>query len=443
MKVMFIPWGEAQHYFFMVPLVWAFRAAGDEVRIASQPGAADAIKRSGMSVTAVGEACDFSSEEKKLLDHWRRAVAARHEMATAPEDYRKLALAFDALEEGPSRDYMARKLKRILEGRLELFVEVAQAMADDVEQLACAWQPDLVVSDPIVLAAPLAARAADAPLVHLQWGPAFQRRTIQFPCSGSPLGLWPDDLRDLYTQHGVEPAAEHAVATVDPCPASLQYEGAIPSRIPARFVPYNGTGDAPRWLTEPPRRPRICVTWGTITTTMAGREGFLVPRILDALAAFDVEVVVALNASDRRLLGDDLPERVRVAENLPLHLLLPSCDAIINQGGASTMLTAASFGLPQLLLTGIADQMANGERIAAAGAGVSLLWDDASPETITAGIKTILSDQATRQAARDLGDENHAQPAPTDVAAALRQLTTRQSAALKSMRFSPVGSSGR
>jgi UDP:flavonoid glycosyltransferase YjiC (YdhE family) len=176
---------------------------------------------------------------------------------------------------------------------------------------------------------------------------------------------------------------------------------------------------------------------------MAGREGFLVPRILDALAAFDVEVVVALTASDRRLLGDDLPERVRVAENLPLHLLLPSCDAIINQGGASTMLTAASFGLPQLLVTGIADQMANGERIAAAGAGVSLLWDDASPETITAGIKTILSDESTRQAAHALRDEIHAQPAPTDVAAALRQLTTRQSAALKSVRFSPVGSSGR
>jgi UDP:flavonoid glycosyltransferase YjiC (YdhE family) len=157
---------------------------------------------------------------------------------------------------------------------------------------------------------------------------------------------------------------------------------------------------------------------------MAGREGFLVPRILDALAAFDVEVVVTLTAADRPLLGNDLPERVRVAENLPLHLLLPSCDAIIHQGGASTMLTAASFGLPQLIVAGILDQLANAERIATAGAGVSLQWADASHETITAGIKTIVSDQATRQAARDLRDENHAQPAPAAIAATLRQLTT-------------------
>jgi UDP:flavonoid glycosyltransferase YjiC (YdhE family) len=299
-------------------------------------------------------------------------------------------------------------------------------MADEVGHLARAWQPDLVVSDPLVMAAPLAARAAGAPLVHLQWGPATQRRAGQFPGSGAPPGLWPDDLRDLYARYGVEPAAEYAAATVDPCPASLQYDGVVPSRVPARFVPYNGTGDAPRWLTEPPRRPRICVTWGTTTTTLVGAEGFLVPRILDALAGFDVEVVVAIKAGDRPLLGDDLPGQVRVAENLPLDLLLPSCDAIIHQGGGGAMLTAASFGLPQLLVAGITDQLAHAERIATAGVGVSLNWADVSPETITAGIKTIMSDQATRQAARNLRDEIHAQPAPADVAATLRQLTTSQ-----------------
>jgi len=425
MKVMFIPWGEAPHYFFMVPLAWAFRGAGDEVRVVSQPGAADAVKRSGMSVTVVGESYDYRSEQKKLLGDGRRDMAA----SSATADSRKFALAFDRLEEGPRREYMMRTLKRVLERRLGPCVKVAQAMADDIVQFARAWQPDLVVSDPIVMAAPLAARAAGAPLVHLQWGPAFQRRTVEFPGNGTVPDLWPDDLRDLYARHGVEPAAEHAAATVDPCPASLQYDGAIPGRIPARLVPYNGTGDAPRWLTEPPRRPRICVTWGTTVTMLAGREGFLVPRILDALAGFDVEVVVALTAADRSLLGDDLPERVRVTENLPLDILLPSCDAIIHQGGASTMLTAASFGLPQLVVPRIMDDMENAERIAAAGAGVSLNWADASTETITAGIKTVVSDQATRQAAHNLRDEIHAQPAPAAIAIALRQLTTRQQAA--------------
>jgi UDP:flavonoid glycosyltransferase YjiC (YdhE family) len=421
MKVLFIPWGQVTHYFWMVPLAWAFRVAGDEVRVASHPVAADAIKRSGMSVTVVGEAYDFLSGIKRVLGDGRRGMAAIREMSSAPDDSRSYALA---------PDYLVQLRKRFLEYQMGPYTRAAQVMADDVVRLARSWQPDLVVSDSLVMAAPLAARAAGAPLVHLQWGPAIQRRAGEFPGNGASPGLWPDDLRDLYTRHGVEPAAEHAVATVDPCPASLQYDGVIPSRIPARFVPYNGTGDAPRWLTEPPRRPRICVTWGTITTTLAGPEGFLVPRILDALAAFDVEVVVALTAADRPLLGDDLSEHVRVAESLPLHLLLPSCDAIIHQGGGGTMLTAASFGLPQLIVAGTDDSvvidMANGERIAAAGAGVLLSHAEASHETITAGIKTIVSDQATRQAARTLRDEIQAQPAPSDVAATLRQLTTGQ-----------------
>ena len=420
MKVMFIPWGQATHYFWLVPLAWAFRAAGDEVRVASHPGAADAIKRSGMSVTVVGEAYDFLSGVKEVLGDWRRDMATIREISSAT-DSREYALA---------PDYIAQIRKRFLARQMTPYTKAAQVMADDVVQLARAWQPDLVISDPLVMAAPLAARAAGAPLVHLQWGPAIHRVNGEFPCNGASPDLWPDDLRDLYARHGVEPAAEPAAATVDPCPASLQYDGAIPSRIPARFVPYNGTGDAPRWLTEPPRRPRICVTWGTITTTLGGTEGFLVPRILDALAAFDVEVVVALTAADRRLLGNDLPGQVRVTENLPLHLLLPSCDAIIHQGGGGTMLTAASFGLPQLVVAGIDDSvvtdMANGERIVAAGAGVSLSWADASHETITAGIKTIVSGQATRQAARNLRDEIHAQPAPAAITATLRQLTTSQ-----------------
>ena len=436
MRVLFIPWGQATHYFYQVPLAWAFRAGGDEVRVASQPGAADAIKRSGMSVMTVGESYDFMPELAAFSEDSRRDMPRLQSTVSSnfrqynpqPGDGNGALKSASPIDEKKRRELVAKR-KATIQAKLTPFSRAAQVMADDVVQLARAWQPDLVVSDPFVMAAPLAARAAGAPLVHLQWGPAIQRQAGEFPGNGASPDLWPDDLRDLYARHGVEPAAEHAAATVDSCPASLQYDGVIPGRVPARFVPYNGTGDAPRWLAEPPRRPRICVTWGTTATTLAGREGFLVPRILDALAGFDVEVVVTLTASDRRLLGDDLPGQVRVTENLPLHLLLPSCDAIIHQGGASTMLTAASFGLPQLLIAGIADQLENGERIAEAGAGVSLHWDDASPETITAGIKTIVSDETTRQAAHSLRDEIQAQPAPTDVATTLRQLTTGQPAA--------------
>ena len=56
MKVMFIPWIQATHYYFMVPLAWAFRAAGDEVRVASprQRGEDELGNRNARRAATVG-----------------------------------------------------------------------------------------------------------------------------------------------------------------------------------------------------------------------------------------------------------------------------------------------------------------------------------------------------------------------------------------------------
>ena len=181
MKVMFLPWGQVTHYFWLVPLAWAFRAAGDEVRVASQPGTADAIKRSGMSVTVVGEAYDFLSELKKVLGDGRRGMAAIREISSAIDDSREYA---------PAPDYLAQIRKRFLERRLSPYTKAAHVMADDVVQLARAWQPDLIVSDPIVMAAPLAARAAGRPWCTCNGdrpstgGPASSRAAAHPPSCG-------------------------------------------------------------------------------------------------------------------------------------------------------------------------------------------------------------------------------------------------------------------
>jgi glycosyltransferase len=197
----------------------------------------------------------------------------------------------------------------------------------------------------------------------------------------------------------------------------------IPDRIPARYVPYNGPGEAPSWLLDPPRRRRVAVTWGTLTTIIAGREGFLVPRVLEVLAGFDTEVVVTLNPADRALLppGSER-DGVRIVQNLPLHLLMPSCDAIVHQGGAGAMLTAAALGVPQVLITGMLDQAANASRITAAGAGTGLHWAQASQEAIGAAISAALSD-GKREAAARLSQEIQAQPAPAQIVGTLTGLT--------------------
>ena len=54
MRVLFTVNPEKAHYFAMVPLAWALRTAGHEVRVASQPRFADEITQSGLTAVPVG-----------------------------------------------------------------------------------------------------------------------------------------------------------------------------------------------------------------------------------------------------------------------------------------------------------------------------------------------------------------------------------------------------
>ncbi len=71
MRVLFTTFAWPSHYFPMVPLAWACRAAGHEVRMASQPELADLMRRSGLPYVTVGRDVD---------------IVGRHraEMAAAP-----------------------------------------------------------------------------------------------------------------------------------------------------------------------------------------------------------------------------------------------------------------------------------------------------------------------------------------------------------------------
>jgi UDP:flavonoid glycosyltransferase YjiC (YdhE family) len=437
MKVLFVPWALSGHYFPMVPLVWAFRSAGHEVRVATQPGAAEVVRKSGMTVAEVGGGYDFIADMQEMFASSRsqlpmaRAIispdlrtslrngAAKPVPAQPTAEQSTAQQQARAHKQAAAATQSAQELRQMLYSKIAPFARAGVAMADDLVALAEAWHPDLVIADPFVMAAPLAASRAGAPLVHSLWGPALQRQIGIFPVSGLPGHLWPAELIRVYEKHGVQPQPEFAAATVDPCPDRLQFP-VVPNRIPVRYIPYNGSGDWPDWVLAPPARPRVCVTWGTLTTLLVGEDSFKVPGIVTALADVGVEVVVTLTAADRDRLGTP-PEGVRVVTGLPLHLLLPSCQAIVHQGGGGTMLTAASFGVPQVIVSGAMDQLTCGVKLEAAGAGRSLGWGDVGTSDFTDAVEAVLSDDTVRKSATALREEMAAQPSPAAVADELAQ----------------------
>ncbi|MFJ9520145.1 nucleotide disphospho-sugar-binding domain-containing protein [Kitasatospora sp. NPDC101801] len=358
MRVLFTTAAWPSHYMFMAPLAWAFRAAGHEVRVAAQPHVVETVLASGLTVVPVGPDLDFAALH-------RRFVAE-----TDPALYR-------------TRDAI-----------ITIFHRVAEMMAPDLVAHAEAWRPDLIVRDPVAFAASVAGQVVGAPVVRHAWGPDLY---------GTDPGKWLahhvlERLGPTYALYGVEAPGTFDRFAVDPTPPALRIDA--PGRsVPMAYVPYNGPGVVPSWVLEPPDRPRVCITWGTFTSTATDQpEMFLVPKILDALAELDVEPVLAVTAAERALLGGHRPG-VRIVQDLPIHTVLPSCSAVVHHGGATTVLSAARFGVPQLTMPHLFEQRLNSDLLEAAGAGVQLTAGQAGVPAIRAAVADLIRPDAPQAAA--------------------------------------------
>ncbi|MGF6888265.1 UDP:flavonoid glycosyltransferase YjiC (YdhE family) [Nocardia sp. GAS34] len=371
MRVLISTWGWRSHYYPMVPLAWGLLAAGHEVRVAGQPNLLPAITGSGVPAVAVGPDLDFA----ELFS--ASAIGGDH--AEGSE-----AITSDGV--------VAR---------------YAEETVNDLVAFGRFWRPDLVVHDPFNLAAAVAAQVLAVPVVKHLWGADFTEMTpVQDAVATG----------ELVRRFGIDRLREDSDLVLDPCPPAMQLPPGRSPRRPIRFVPYNGVAEHPLWLRYPPARPRVCVTWGTLMSEVDREDLFLAPGVVEALAELDVEVVIAVDPRSRPRFGS-LPDNARFADALALHVVLPSCRAVVHQGGAGTTMTALAAGVPQLILPAVVDQRFNATRLAAAGGGAI-----ADLETVTAQVHELLTEPRWQAAAENLAEHNTTRPSPAQVAAELPEL---------------------
>lgn len=372
MRVLFTTWAWPTHYQPMVTLAWAFRAAGHEVRVASQPSLMPTVRASGLTGVPIGS----DRQTTPIVD---------------------ALLAVDPAVRGDGRSSRT----------VSSYAAIADTMAGPLRAVMERWRPDLVVFEESTYAAPMVARRLGIPAVRHLWGVDI----LSYVRSFEPAALAP-----LAERLGLDEQDTTGLATVDHCPPSLQVPGDFP-RFPMRYVPFNGSGVLPAWSAGAPRRPRVCVTYGTTSSRLA-HYAFVLDRIVGAVADLPVEVVATVAGSDLRRLSV-AGTHVRVVERMPLHTLLPSCDLLVSQAGPSTALTAASCGVPQLMIPQLPDQKLISSLVAGAGAGTRLELADASAEAIRAAARAILDTPAYAGAARRLREESRRLPAPGEVVHAI------------------------
>ncbi|MGW0499664.1 nucleotide disphospho-sugar-binding domain-containing protein [Streptomyces sp. NPDC003007] len=405
------------HLYPSIPLAWALQSAGHEVRVASNTSLAGEITAAGLTAVDLGERTS----------------------PPAPVTDTALARFSDALgfEAGSDFDQLWRATGYYLlaaYGRYHPDEEGRQELADHLVEAARNWRPDLVIWDPACPVGSVAARESGAASARMMWGPDYfgwiRHRLVERmsdPASGvsaetDPLAAL---LAPVFGRFGHD-FSDHLLfgdLTLDPIPAQLPRPAGV-RRIPMRWVPYTGAAPVPQWLSQPPSRPRVCLSLGvTGRTVRDGRD----PRItaaFEAVAGMDVEVLATVNAAQ---VGDGpVPENVRTFDYVPLTQVMPTCAAIIHHGGFGTFFAAAVHRVPQMVvMEELGSALTSTRYLEARGAGVALPSDGLTAEQVGDGLSRMLTEPSFRQGAAAVYADLTAAPGPGEIVPVLERVAAQ------------------
>lgn len=412
MRVLFTTSEWPTHWFPMVALGWALQAGGDEVRVACAPSQAEAVTRAGLTPLPVMGGPSVLLKTR-LARYWAAAAGGPYVPGSVldpvtGEPLQRLA-DFDA------GAYAAQHKAANLAGM--------RAGCDAVVDFARWWRPDLVVSDPQNVEGVLAARVLGVPAVSHLFSLVGTHETEP------GLDIVLEDHSDSFARHGQPPMSAALIDhVVDHAPSSAA-PAVAGSRLPMRYVPYNGPGDAPEWVERPPSsgRPRVLIAWGTSLSAIYGPSVQIAPMLISALADLDVEVVVTATEADRAQLPATLPDSVRVLDRwCPLRLVLPSCAAVVHYGSGGASLTAAQAAVPQFAVPFAPEQVMNARRLTGTGAMRMVEGPTVTPEQVRDGVAALLADPAHRTAAQAVRADMLSRPTPGAMADRLRGIAAER-----------------
>ncbi|GAA5051560.1 activator-dependent family glycosyltransferase [Nocardia callitridis] len=420
MRVVLTCFAAPTHFYSMVPLAWALRTAGHEVRVVSQAAMVPTITGAGLTAVTAGRAEWFGDQHAPdlLTTIFPGCLDQVRDFDYAGTDtWTHTGLL--ALEHMASSAMFATMND--------------DRMVDDIVAFARGWRPDLVISETFTFAGSIAARVVGAAYARFTWGPdgalrarqALLRTSAALPASHreDPTGEWLSNTLARYDCCFDEKIITGQF-TVDITPPAMRVDTGLHYES-LRYIPYNGPSVVPDWLHTPPERPRLCLTLG-VTDREHGQINHLDAvlgeltqvELFDAVADVDCEVIATL---DPERLTIPVPENVRAVGFVPLSDLLPTCSAVAHHGGSGTRSTAEVHGVPQLMVAEGWDVL-RGNGIQEAGAGLCVPVEKLSAQVLRDSLHTLLTDPSLAEGALRLRDEIHTLPTPAALVARLEAL---------------------
>lgn len=382
MRVLFSSTFGYGHVFPMVPLARAFAAAGHDVLWATSAQACEHVTAAGVEAVAAG------LTGQQLMDVLKPLQSAA--AGVAPSE--RAAFVYPRM----------------------FGAALSPPMVSDLLPLAHRFGPDLLIHEHGELGSPLVGAVLDVPSVTHSFGGGIPSEFLT--AAGELLG-------PMWAEHGqpLPPYAGCFTSTyLDICPPKVQTVPLdhVAERLMLRPVSYTGEQTTPLpACVRDTSRPLVYLTLGTVQN-----HAPVLSAAVRALAELPINVLVTVGPDgDPAALGPQ-PSHVTVESYVSQSDVLPHCAAVVSHAGSGTFLGALNVGLPQLCLPQAADQFRNASGAVRSGAGLVLRPDEASPETIAAGVQRLLVDDTFRAAAVGIADDIRAMPAPEGVVPFLASL---------------------
>jgi MGT family glycosyltransferase len=311
----------------------------------------------------------------------------------------------------------------------EALIELAREMG----------KPDLILTDPFVSAAALAAEALDVPLVVCGW--LAQRELNEdflFPVQKS-LGAESQrrvdalkarfGLAGRYFAQGPTPSILSPylhVCYFSPSWYQADADNVLPQTLFVGGAPTPPADAPPAWLQAIPQDAPLALV--TLGTTFTGDLGFYSWAAQAAARVGFIPIVVIgwnpISDDDKAKLKAALPKTTRLLNFVPFDHVLPRTRLMLHHGGMGTTHAALLHGIPQVVVPHAADQRGQARRVAQAKVGLNLTAHDVKQGALWTAARALAQDATVHATCRALADEMAALGGPARAAQAIADIIT-------------------
>lgn len=279
--------------------------------------------------------------------------------------------------------------------------------------------PDVIVSDPFLTAAAVAAEALNVPLAVAGWPAGQPLDEDRLFAVQSELGrISRERVERIARQLGLNAVNFSSGATPSVQSPHLhvsyfnrKWYQADPDFLPqTAFVggsPTPPQSAIPEWLaTIPVETPLALITLGS---TFTGDLGFFSWAAQAAARLGLVPIVVLggnpIDPEEKARLKAALPAHTRLLTWIDYDHVFPRLKVIVHHGGMGTTHRAVIQGIPQVVVPHAADQRGQARRVAQAKVGLNLSAHDVQSGQLLPAIRAVTTDMRVLDNARQLASE--------------------------------------